>query len=169
MFKLCICQPNKGRILSNYIPEIWKFRWYYVFGCAAAVCATARQRFTGHNFLTNNQIHIRHGHWGPRLLETLWFLASIGLTKWPLAAILYKNSQQACGISNFVINSPAAILKYIFKKRCVLIWNGEKCDRKWFSVIEDYPNRTSKMAAGGSKVIFGHPKWPPGVILRTGI
>ena len=25
----------------NYIPEIWKFRWYYGFGCAAAVSAAA--------------------------------------------------------------------------------------------------------------------------------
>ena len=30
------------------------------------------------------------------------------------------------------------------KKSCILIWNGEKCDRKWF---------------------FGHPKWPPASIL----
>ena len=29
---------------------------------------------------------------------------------------------------------PAAILK---KKSCVLIWNGEKCDQKWFSVIQN--------------------------------
>ena len=99
--------------------------------------------------------------------------------------------------------------------------NGEKCDRKWFSVIQNGPNRTFKMATGGhfeqlieknvaywsemtrnaieidfrsskmaagghfvnkipkrlklridlkwwemrSKVIFGHPKWPPVVIL----
>ena len=32
---------------------------------------------------------------------------------------------------------------------CVLIWNGEKCDRKWFSVTQSGPNRTSKIAAGG--------------------
>ena len=23
------------------------------------------------------------------------------------------------------------------KKNCVLIWNGEKCDQKWFSVIQN--------------------------------
>ena len=39
--------------------------------------------------------------------------------------------------------------KKLKKKSCVLIWNGEKCDRKWFSVIQNDPNRTSKMAAGG--------------------
>ena len=39
--------------------------------------------------------------------------------------------------------------KNILKKSCVLIWNGEKCDQKWFSVIQNGPNRTSKMAAGG--------------------
>ena len=31
------------------------------------------------------------------------------------------------------------------QKSCILIWNGEKCDRKWFSC--------------------GHPKWPPAAIL----
>ena len=30
-----------------------------------------------------------------------------------------------------------------------MIWNGEKCDRKCFSVIQNGPNRTSKMAAAG--------------------
>ena len=40
-----------------------------------------------------------------------------------------------------------------FKKSCVLIWNGEKCDRKWFSVIQNGPNRTSKMAQ------IALPKW----------
>ena len=70
-------------------------------------------------------------------------------------------------------------------KSWVLMWNGEKCDRKWFSVIQYGPNRTSKMAADGhfekkfkkklcidlkwremhSKVIFGHTKWPPAAIL----
>ena len=34
--------------------------------------------------------------------------------------------------------------KEIKKKTCVLIWNGEKCDRKWFG--------SSKMAAGGHLV-----------------
>ena len=27
--------------MTNYIPEIWKFRWYYGFGCAAAAAAAA--------------------------------------------------------------------------------------------------------------------------------
>ena len=29
-----------------------------------------------------------------------------------------------------------------------MIWNGEKCDRKWFSIIQNGPNWTSNMAAG---------------------
>ena len=37
-----------------------------------------------------------------------------GHPKWPLAAILWKK-----------------------KKICLLIWNDEKCDRKWFSVIQN--------------------------------
>ena len=68
-------------------------------------------------------------------------------------AILYKNAQKACGVSNCVINSPINFISHsgrtllflaqigfpaaILKKSCVLIWNGEKCDRKWFSVIQN--------------------------------
>ena len=51
-----------------------------------------------------------------------------GHPKWPLAAILW--------------------ILYI-NKSCVLIWNGEKCNWKWYSVIQNGPNRTSKMATGG--------------------
>ena len=40
-----------------------------------------------------------------------------GHPKWPLAAILWK--------------------KIKTNKSCVLIWNGEKCHRKWFSVIQN--------------------------------
>ena len=43
-------------------------------------------------------------------------MAQKGLPKWRPAAILKKNSK---------------------KKSCVLIWNGEKCNRKWFLVIQN--------------------------------
>ena len=46
-----------------------------------------------------------------------------GHPKWPPAAILWKN------------------------KSCVLIWNGEKCHRKWFSVIQN-----------GRQQLFGEKK-----------
>ena len=36
---------------------------------------------------------------------------AINRKKWPLAAILYKNAQKACGVSNLVINSP---INFIF-------------------------------------------------------
>ena len=44
--------------LYNYIPKIWKFRGYYVFGCAAAAvsAAAAHHACTGHNFVTNTPI-----------------------------------------------------------------------------------------------------------------
>ena len=64
----------------------------------------------------------------------------------------------------------------------------EKCDWRWFTVIQNGPNRISKMATGDHfekndqkctylsemvrnviKVIFGHPKWPPEVILWTNL
>ena len=38
------CLNSKLIISNNYITEIWKCRWYYGFGCAAAVSAAARQR-----------------------------------------------------------------------------------------------------------------------------
>ena len=51
---------NLLNVLSsyNYIPEILKFRGYYVFGCAASavsVAATARQTFV--HAITLSQIH----------------------------------------------------------------------------------------------------------------
>ena len=81
-----------------------------------------------------------------------------GHPKWPLAAILY-----------------------IKKKSCVLIWNGEKCDRKWFSVIQNCRRQPfcekkikvaycSEMARSAIEIHFGHPIdhrfwiWPPGLI-----
>ena len=91
------------------------------------------------------------------ITRTLWFLSSIGKTKWPLAAILYKNAQKACGISNCVINSSINFIFGIaidntgghfekkFKKKKLRI------DLKWRQMH--------------SKVIFGHPKWPPTAIL----
>ena len=67
---------------------------------------------------------------------------------------------------------PAAILW----KKCVFIWNGEKCVRKWFLVIQNghrqpYCEKKSKLRIDlkwwemRSKAIFGHPKWPPAAIL----
>ena len=60
----------------------------------------------------------------------------------------------------------------MWKKSCVFIWNGEKCDQKWFLVIQ---NGHWQSFCGGKKVaywsemarnaIFGHPKWPPAAIL----
>ena len=105
---------------SSYIPEIRKFRGYYVFGCAAAVsavsavsAAAARQCLYRpqlcHKY--TNQIHIPHRHWGSRLQEPYDFWDQSEKTKWPLAAILYKNAQRACGVSKCVINSP---INFIF-------------------------------------------------------
>ena len=68
------------------------------------------------------------------------------------------------------------------KKSCVLIWNGKKCDRRWFSVIQNdrrqpfyeknkYISKLSMLSIDlkswemRSKVLFGHPKWPPAAIL----
>ena len=68
----------------------------------------------------------------------------------------------------------------LWKKSWVLIWNGEKCDRKWFSVIQNgrrqpfcEQNLKKKLKLRIDlkwremrlKVIFGHPKWPPAAIL----
>ena len=62
----------------------------------------------------------------------------------------------------------------VWNTSCVLIWNGEKCDQKWFSVIQNghrkpfcgYKLRIDlKWREMRSKVIFGHPKWPPAAIL----
>ena len=60
------------------------------------------------------------------------------------------------------------------KKSCLLIWNGEKCDQKWFLVIQNahrLPFCEKKLHIDlkwremWSKVI--HPKWQPAAILWT--
>ena len=84
----------------------------------------------------------------------------------------FRSSKMAAG-SHFV-------KKFQKNKSCVLIWNGEKYDRKWFSVIQNgrRPPFWEKFSKKWklhidlkwwemrSKVIFGHPKWLPVAILR---
>ena len=60
-------------------------------------------------------------------------------------------------------------------KSSVSIWNGQKCDRKWISIaflaiLSYISTKTNfciylKWPEMRSKVIFGHPKWLPVVIL----
>ena len=80
----------------------------------------------------------------------MWSKVIFGHPKWPPTAILWQNFQK--------------------KKSCVLIWHGEKCDRKWFSVIQTgsrgqfcFKKRKFgidlKWREMWSKVIFGHPKY----------
>ena len=95
---------------------------------------------TGHNFVNNrfytNQIHIRHSHWGPRLQEPYDFWHQSKKTKWPLAAILYKNAQKACGFSNSVINSPINFIFGIAIDNPIVFWgksdfqNGHRRKKK---------------------------------------
>ena len=70
----------------------------------------------------------------------------------------------------------AASSHFVKKKlSCVLIWNGEKCDQKWFSVIQNgrwqpfCEQKSCVLIWNGEKcdqkVIFDHPKWPPAAIL----
>ena len=84
---------------------------------------------------------------------------NFGHPKWPTAAILSKISKQ-----NY---------------SCVSIWNGQKCDRMWISDIQNgwrqlfrqkIPKKLKlcidlKWPEMGSKVKFGHPKWPMSAIL----
>ena len=161
------------------------------------------------------QLHVRSASDGCRCLmithsgRTLLFWAQIGLPKWPPAAIL-KKMKLCVDLKWREIRSskmaqiglpkcpPAAIFEK--KRRCVLIWNGEKCIRKWFSshpkwspaailwnlkkkrffVIQNgrwqpFLWKKSKLRIDlkwremWSKVIFGHPKWPPAAILWTNL
>ena len=105
----------------NYIPKIKNFHMKSRHQCAY-------------------QIHIWHSHWWPRVEEPdrfgrnghfekiwwkqklridlkwrkMWTKVIFGHPKWPPVAILWKK-----------------------KKSCVLIWNDEKCDQKWFSLIQN--------------------------------
>ena len=77
---------------------------------------------------------------------------NFGHPKWPTAAILSKIQK---------------------KKSCVSIWNGQKCDRKLISDIQNgrrqpfcqkFPKQIKlhidlKWPEMRSKVNFGHPKW----------
>ena len=50
--------------------------------------------------------------------------------KWPPAAILWK-------FKKVIFGHPKWPLAAILWKKSVLIWNGEKCNQKWFSVIQN--------------------------------
>ena len=70
-----------------------------------------------------------------------------GHPKWPPAAILWRKkikvaywSEMARNAieSDFRSSKMAAGSHFVKKiKSCILIWNGEKCDQKWFSVIQN--------------------------------
>ena len=63
----------------------------------------------------------------------------------------FRTSKMA-DVSHFVKN---------FKKNCVSIWNGQKCDRKFCQKFQQKKLRIDvKWIEMRSKVIFEHPKWP---------
>ena len=137
---------------------------------------------TGHNFVTDTPIKfifaIAMDSRRSQITRTLWFLASIGKTKWPLAAILYKNAQKACGVYNCVTNSPINFIFGIaidstYRKWFSVIQNGrwqpfwgEKIKvvywsemarnviEMWFLVIQNGPNRTSSSHLVKKKVVY---------------
>ena len=83
-----------------------------------------------------------------------------GHPKWPPAAILLKKikvaywSEMARNVikSDFRSSKMDAGSHFVTKnKSCVLIWNGEKCDQKWFSVIQN--GRRQPFCAKKSKKI----------------
>ena len=83
-----------------------------------------------------------------------------GHPKWPPAAILLKKiikvvywSEMTRNVikSDFRSSKMAAGSHFVKKKSCVLIWNCEKCDQKWFSVIQD--GRRQSFCAKKSKKI----------------
>ena len=79
----------------------------------------------------------------------MWSKVIFGHPKWPLAAILWKKIKVAYWSemvrnaieSDFRSSKMAAGSHFVEKnqknKSCVLIWNGDKCDRKWFLVIQN--------------------------------
>ena len=84
----------------------------------------------GHNFVTNTPIKFIFAIAieVPDYKNPMIFFVSIGKTKWPLAAILHKNAQIACGLSNCVINSPINFIfgHFVRKKR-----KKKRIDLKW--------------------------------------
>ena len=66
-----------------------------------------------------------------------------GHPKWPPAAILLKKikvaywSEMARNVIKSDFRSSKMAKKIQKNKSCVLIWNSEKCDRKWFSIIQN--------------------------------
>ena len=71
--------------------------------------------------------------------------------------------------------------KFQKTKCCISIWNGQKCDWKWFSdilngrrqpfckIIQTKICIDLKWPEMWSKVNFGHPKWPTAAILSNKI
>ena len=79
--------------------------------------------------------------WNGEKCDQKWFF---GHPKWPLAAInlwrkkvAYWSEMVRNAIKSDFRSSKMAAGSHFVKQNCVLIWNGEKCDRKWFSVIQN--------------------------------
>ena len=62
-------------------------------------------------------------------MAEIWLPAAILKKKKMLHIKSYFRSSKMAAGGHFVKQIPK-------NKRCVLIWNGEKCNQKWFSVIQ---------------------------------
>ena len=94
--------------------------------------------------------------------------------------VVYWSEMAKNVIESDLRSSKMAAGSHFVKKNqsCVLTWNGEKCDQKWFSVNQNgrwQPFCETKLKLRidlkwwemRSKVIFGHPRWPSAPILWT--
>ena len=88
----------------------------------------------------HRSIHIWCSHWptiegGPyRLWQKSGSKTASGSTYWSeMARNAIESDFRSSKMANLWIN--------YLKKCCVLIWNGEKCDQKWFSVIQNSRRR----------------------------
>ena len=102
-----------------------------------------------------------------------------GHPKWPPAAIMRKKIKVAYwsvmarnAIKSDFRSSKMAAGSHFVKKCCVLIWNDEKCDRKWFSIIQNgrrqpfyEQNKKFSIDLKWREMRLVLQKWPPAAIL----
>ena len=112
-------------ILKNKIKNIKAAYWSEMARNAIKSDFQSSKMAAGSHFVKKKRIDLK---WREMPLKVIF-----GNPKWPPTTILYKKKKNSC------------LLPFCDNKSCVLIWN----DRKWFSVIQNGPNRTYKMAVGG--------------------
>ena len=131
---------------NYYIPEIWKFRWYYVL--VAPFCKKIQKRKLYIDLkwppFWKKEIKKKVAYWSEMGSNAI--KSDFRSSKMPAGGHFEKHNLKREKL-RFDLKWPVMRIKVIFAhpkwppakkiKSCLLIWNGEKCDQKWFSIFQN--------------------------------